>query len=304
MLASESPTDTGSLSLSLLIAPTAESVSVAGPEVAPLVLPDADLPPMRTSELALRWSDLQQVGGVSFVVADPLIAARDLAEAAMIGSHGEHVHLANAYSVSLANDFPALAAETFGSDGWNLPDGRPIAAISRLRRDRPVLHQIRGPQFLLDVCEAGVDAGLRHFLLGGAPDVLEKLRESLEDRFPGIRIVGWFSPPFRESSPAELAERDEAIISAGAQVVWVGLGTPKQDLEVTRIAASTGLIAVAVGAAFDYAAGTLREAPVWIRTLGLEWLFRLLMEPRRLWRRYLFGNVHFLRVSLRSRQGL
>jgi N-acetylglucosaminyldiphosphoundecaprenol N-acetyl-beta-D-mannosaminyltransferase len=293
------PADTGSLSLSLLVAPASE------PEDEPaLVLPDEDLLPQHTSELTRRWPIRQYVGGVPFVASGPLAAARDLAEAAVIGGAGEHVHLANAYSVSLANEFPALAAETFCADGWNLPDGRPISWLSQLRGDRPPLRQVRGPQFMLDVCEAGVELGVRHFLLGGTPDVLERLEISLRERFPGIDIVGSFSPPFREPSDAELGERDASIIVSGAQIVWVGLGTPKQDREVVRLARSTGRIAVAVGAAFDYAAGTLREAPEWMRTAGLEWLFRLLMEPRRLWRRYLIGNVKFLRVALRSRPHL
>jgi N-acetylglucosaminyldiphosphoundecaprenol N-acetyl-beta-D-mannosaminyltransferase len=301
----DAPADTGSLSLSLLVAPA----PAPGPDPAPepetgRTLPDADLPPQHVSELGRRWPVRQVVGGVPFVASDPLTAARDLAEAAVAGTSGEHVHLANAFSVSLANEFPALAAETFCADGWNLPDGRPISWISQLRRDRPALRQVRGPQFMLDVCEVGVDLGLRHFLLGGAPDVLERLEAALTERFPGIQVVGSFSPAFREPSDAELAERDEALMASGAQVVWVGLGTPKQDREAVRIARSTGLVAVAVGAAFDYAAGTLREAPAWMRRAGFEWLFRLLMEPRRLWRRYLIGNTRFLRVALRRRPHL
>jgi N-acetylglucosaminyldiphosphoundecaprenol N-acetyl-beta-D-mannosaminyltransferase len=293
------PTEAGSPGSSLLAAPA------AGIQIDPaIVLPDDALPPLHTSELTRRWPIRQDIGGVPFVASEPLTAARDLAGAAVIGGVGEHVHLANAYSVALANKFPALAAETFCADGWNLPDGRPVSWVSRLRRDRPALRQVRGPQFMLDVCEAGVGPGVRHFLLGGAPEVLERLEAALRERFPGIGIVGSFSPPFREPSQAELAERDAMIVASGAQIVWVGLGTPKQDREVVRLARSTGLIAVAVGAAFDYAAGTLREAPEWMRTAGFEWLFRLLMEPRRLWRRYLIGNIGFIRAALRPRPHL
>lgn len=297
----DEPADTGSLSPSLLttVGPEGRRPLEAPTRPGASMIDADDLPPDRVSRFDGAWATRQYVGGIPFVARDATSAAEDLVEAALAGGDGEHVHLANAYSVSLANRYPALAAETFCAGGWNLPDGRPISALSRLRGDRPRLRQIRGPQFMLDVCEHGVARGLKHYLLGGAPSVLAGLERALREEFPGIDIVGSFSPPFREPSDAELEQRDAAIVASGAHVVWVGLGTPKQDREVARLARATGLVAVAVGAAFDFAAGTLREAPAWMRRLGLEWLFRLLMEPRRLWRRYLIGNAHFLAVVLR-----
>ncbi|WP_375400964.1 WecB/TagA/CpsF family glycosyltransferase [uncultured Amnibacterium sp.] len=255
---------------------------------------------MVSSDLRSRWSSRRQwIGGVPFVASDPDGAARDLVDAAADCGHGQHVHLANAYTVAVAVESPESLATTFVGDGWNLPDGRPISWISKLRGDSPALDQVRGPQLFLDVCAAGVDRGLRHYLLGGAPEVLEQLQKALRDRFPGIDIVGAASPPFRSQSELELVERDRAIAASGAQVVWVGLGTPKQDVEAERLAHSLPVVAVAVGAAFDYAAGTLREAPRWLRTLGLEWAFRLAVEPARLWRRYLFGSARFLYAAVR-----
>jgi N-acetylglucosaminyldiphosphoundecaprenol N-acetyl-beta-D-mannosaminyltransferase len=300
----DGPADTGSLSPSLL---TAEGERPRGSfdHTTPTdhsgrpVIDADDLPPSRISRFDGVWASRQYVGGIPFVAREAVGAAQDLVAAALAGGDGEHVHLANAYSVSLANRFPVLAAETFCAGGWNLPDGRPISWLSGLRGDQPALQQVRGPQFMLDVCEHGVASGLQHFLLGSTPEVLAALEHALREEFPGIRIAGSFSPPFREPTDLELAERDAAIVASGAHVVWVGLGTPKQDREVARLARSTGLVAVAVGAAFDFAAGTLREAPEWMRRLGLEWLFRLMMEPRRLWRRYLIGNTHFIAVALR-----
>ena len=250
--------------------------------------------------LARHWADrTQQIGGLPFVSATPRRAAEELVDAAVEGGRGEHVHLANAYSVALADKDPVLASQALAAGGWNLPDGRPLAWLSSIRHDRPALHQVRGPQFFLDVCAGGVDRGLRHYLLGGTPEVLAQLEESLRIRFPGIRIVGSDSPPFRIPSSSELAHRDARIARSGAQVVWVGLGTPKQDVEAARLARSLPVVSVAVGAAFDYAAGTLQEAPLWLRAAGLEWAFRLAAEPRRLWRRYLFGNLRFIRAAVR-----
>ncbi|GAA5193163.1 hypothetical protein GCM10023346_17170 [Arthrobacter gyeryongensis] len=148
--------------------------------------------------------------------------------------------------------------------------------------------------------DIGRNSNVKHFLLGSTNDTLRKLNEELTSRYPGIEIVGQLSPPFRDQSPSELAAQDKFISDSEAQIVWVGLGTPKQDFEVLRLANRLPVVAVAVGAAFDFVAGTKKEAPVWIRKIGFEWLFRLLSEPRRLWRRYLFGNFEFLRATLRN----
>lgn len=130
--------------------------------------------------------------------------------------------------------------------------------------------------------------------------MLVKLQQNLEARFPGVEIVGTYSPPFRSLSEAELDAQDELILRSGADIVWVGLGTPKQDHEVRRLADSLHVTACAVGAAFDFTAGTKREAPKWMTRVGLEWTFRLISEPRRLWKRYLIGNFVFLAAIIRN----
>ncbi len=117
-------------------------------------------------------------------------------------------------------------------------------------------------------------------------------------QFPGLKVVGSASPPFRPMTPAERFSQDEDIRTSGAAFVWVGLGTPKQDFEAARICHQLGVTTVAVGAAFDFLARTKREAHPLLRQLGLEWAHRLATEPRRLWRRYLFGNIRFMRLAL------
>jgi N-acetylglucosaminyldiphosphoundecaprenol N-acetyl-beta-D-mannosaminyltransferase len=262
------------------------------------------------TELHRRWSRRRRlVGGVPFVARRPRSAAQDLVRAAAAAgrTRGEHVHLANAYSVALARTDVRVGEVLDAERGWNLPDGKPVTWVSALRRDRGRLRQVRGPQFMLDVVDLGRVAGLRHFLLGGAPETLELLRLNLEETYPGVRIVGAESPPFRVPTEAELTERDARIADSGAHVVWVGLGTPKQDLEAVRLSASVPVVALAVGAAFDFAAGTLKPAPHWIGAIGFEWLWRLLSEPRRLWRRYTIGSAQFIAAVVaderRSRRG-
>ncbi|WP_427008461.1 WecB/TagA/CpsF family glycosyltransferase [Pseudarthrobacter sp. H2] len=181
----------------------------------------------------------------------------------------------------------------------NLPDGKPISIVSKVLRHVPRLHQIRGPKLFLDVFDVGRNYGVRHYLLGSSPVVLRKLQKSLSLEYPGCEIVGVESPPYRALTQNERAVQDKRISDARPDIIWVGLGTPKQDTEAGRLTQSTGITAIAVGAAFDFAAGEVREAPRWMTTLCLEWLFRLVSEPRRLWRRYLFGNIKFLQIAWR-----
>ncbi|WP_171027477.1 WecB/TagA/CpsF family glycosyltransferase [Pseudarthrobacter sp. NamE2] len=211
---------------------------------------------------------------------------------------GRHVHLANAYTVALA-DKSAKYREVLRAPAVNFPDGKPIAWVSAMSRQSPRLTQVRGPQLFLDTFDAGRTAGLKHFLLGSTPEVLTALESNLKAKFPNILIVGTESPPFRPLVAKEIDEQDKRIQETGAHIVWVGLGTPKQDFEAERLARKLPVLAVAIGAAFDFAAGTVREAPAWMTRCGLEWVFRLCCEPRRLWKRYLFGNARFLASTLR-----
>lgn len=178
--------------------------------------------------------------------------------------------------------------------GTNLPDGAPLAHFVKRTSGRGVADQIRGP-WLFETCmNMGRSYGTRHYLLGSTDRTIRLLMAQLIERYPGVSFVGHESPPFRTLSQEELAAQDERIRVARPDIVWVALGTPKQDAEARRITDAIGTTTVAVGAAFDFSAGTVAEAPVLIRRLGLEWLFRLANEPRRLWRRYLIGNFVFV----------
>jgi N-acetylglucosaminyldiphosphoundecaprenol N-acetyl-beta-D-mannosaminyltransferase len=235
------------------------------------------------------------VGPVRFVSADLDAAADAVSDHAKRGTDGMHVHLLNAYSIALAERHPHYLASVSG-DAVNLPDGKPIGWISLARRDTRPLQQIRGVQFFLRTFERGLEKGVRHFLLGSTPETLQLLESQLRFRYPHAEIVGSYSPPFRALNSDELLEQDRMIRKSGAEIVWVGLGTPKQDLEAARLARALPITAVAVGAAFDFVAGTVREAPAFVSRCGMEWAYRLLREPRRLWRRYLIGNVVFVRA--------
>lgn len=243
----------------------------------------------------------QSIGGLEFRPAGPKAAANHVIDLAHRRS-GAHVHLANAYTIALADRDDAY--RELINQGIVYADGKPITWFSRLFRNRPPIQQVRGPQLFLDVLDVGRPSGVRHFLLGSTDELLERMRSRLIARFEGVEIVGSFSPPFRPLSAEEIADQDALIRQSDADIVWVALGTPKQDFEAARLALSTGRPAVAVGAAFDFAGGTLRVAPHWMQRAGLEWLFRLASEPKRLWRRYLFGNARFLWAVVRRRSAV
>jgi N-acetylglucosaminyldiphosphoundecaprenol N-acetyl-beta-D-mannosaminyltransferase len=220
------------------------------------------------------------------------------------GAPAQAHRLVNSYTFALADADPAYRS-LLAQSGINLPDGKPlVVALNRLERNGQRFGQVRGPSFFVRCLDEGRAQGVRHFLVGGSPELLESLKDVVGRRFPGTQIVGMISPPFRTLTDAERAEQDSEIQASDADVVWVGLGTPKQDFEAQRICDTLGVTSAAVGAAFDFVAGTKPEAPEWMRKLGPEWVFRLMSEPRRLWRRYLFGNTRFLLIVLREARGL
>lgn len=214
---------------------------------------------------------------------------------------GTSIHFANAYNVALARRDPSYA-ELLNSSRYVFSDGVPITWVGR--RAHPLVssswERVYGPDVMEMVLAESKPDGPRHYLLGSTPEVLAALQRNVHERFPLAHIVGVESPPFRSWTPEELAERDARIRDSGAQLVWVGLGTPKQDYEVARLASNLPVVALAVGAAFDFLAGTTSQAPDWMQRNGLEWAYRLASEPGRLGKRYLWGNSVFLLEAART----
>jgi N-acetylglucosaminyldiphosphoundecaprenol N-acetyl-beta-D-mannosaminyltransferase len=189
------------------------------------------------------------------------------------------------------HDDPAQAA-IVNRAGLVAPDGMPLVWLGKLRGH--ALSRVYGPDLMLRVCERGQGPGWRHFLYGSTPDVLTDLATRLRAKFSDIRIVGSHSPPFRALTAAEEVSVADAINRAAPDLVWVGLGSPKQERWVGQFRPRLEApVLLAVGAALAFHSGRLRQAPRWMMGCGLEWLFRLGMEPRRLWRRYLLGNPRF-----------
>lgn len=169
------------------------------------------------------------------------------------------------------------------------PDGMPLVWLARLKGCKWV-DRVYGPDFMLEFCRISTRTGLRHYFYGGAGSVLEKLIAQLRARFPDLNVCGSYSPPMRPTSEATNLDDIDRIRAAQPDIVWVGLGTPKQELWMQANSPYLdGVLLMGVGAAFDFHAGVKPQAPRWMQRSGLEWSFRLMCEPRRLARRYLIG---------------
>lgn len=238
--------------------------------------------------------------GVSALSLD---AARDLVLTARGQKRLGYVCCATAYNLNLARSDAALRL-AYNRSFLTTPDGMPLVWLGR-NHGHPNITRVYGPDLMASVCDAGRTIGLRHFFYGGDTGVAELLRDKLNARFPGLQVVGTFTPPFRELNATELAELHARVTAAQPDIIWIGLSSPKQEHFMAAHAAvlDAGLL-VGVGAAFDFLSGRVPQAPVWMQRSGLEWLHRLATEPRRLWRRYLVHNPMFVIRTLAQLAGL
>jgi len=174
------------------------------------------------------------------------------------------------------------------------PDGMPTVWVGRLQGN-PQMSRVFGPDLMLEICRRSTATHIRHFLYGGKPGIADELAENLRRRFPGISVVGTFTPPFRALNELEQQALKNQIAEANPDIVWVGLSTPKQEkFMASNIHRLRCTVMVGVGAAFDIHTGHLRDAPAWIKSAGLQWAHRVYQEPGRLWKRYLINNTGFL----------
>ena len=208
-------------------------------------------------------------------------------------------HFATVHSIVEATRDAALQSVLESAD-MVAADGMPLVWLSR-RRGAPWAERVCGPDVMLSLCDRGREIGMRHYFVGGRPGTPEALVERLGARFPGLAVAGTASPPFGPEDPAETAAQIDAINGAMPDVVWIGLGSPKQEFWAAQHAGSLmAPLILPVGAAFDFHSGRLRRAPRWMQRAGLEWLFRLAVEPGRLFRRYVTTNVRFGYLVLRE----
>jgi N-acetylglucosaminyldiphosphoundecaprenol N-acetyl-beta-D-mannosaminyltransferase len=231
----------------------------------------------------------------------------DWIDAAVAAGHRGYLCVAATHTVMAAQEDPELRAAVHGAD-FTVPDGQPLVWALNLL-GHPLGDRVYGPDLMDRACARAALTGRRFYLYGGRnPGALAQLARNLRLRHPGLQIVGGHVPPFRALTEEEERAVAEDVRRSGAEVVWVGIGVPKQEKWMARMRPRLDApVLIGVGAAFDFHAGLVPQAPARMQKLGLEWLFRLVQEPRRLWRRYLRYNPRFVtgfaRQYVRHRRG-
>lgn len=239
----------------------------------------------------------EQVLGVPIDVlgwAEALVRLSTWAEA----RDSRTVCLCNVHSVTTASRDPAFRKIICAAD-LAAPDGMPVAwMLQRLGHFRQ--ERINGPDLMWRYCALAASRSEKIFLFGSDGETIDSLEKKLLASFPGLVVAGTCAPPYRPMTEEEDRLVVDRINASGARIVWVGLGCPKQEQWMHAHHGRIHAVMIGVGAAFDYHAGTLRRAPLWMQTVGLEWLYRLACEPRRLWRRYLITNTLFILGAFRQ----
>ncbi len=182
-----------------------------------------------------------------------------------------------------------------------IPDGGPLSSVGR-KRGHKNMKRTTGPSFMEKILKISEQNGYRHFFYGSTPETLDKLIKKIKNNFPNIQIIDSYSPPFKQLTEEEEETIIKRINEANADFIWVGLGAPKQEIWMARHQGLVNGLMVGVGAAFDYYAGNIKRAPKWMQKCNLEWLYRLLQDPKRLFKRYIHSNIKFIwNANIRGR---
>lgn len=205
---------------------------------------------------------------------------------------GNYMCVSNVHTTVTAYEDPEYCAIQNGGV-LAIPDGGPLSSVGR-KRGYPEMQRTTGPSYLEAVLKLSAEKGWRHYFYGGTEETLEKLKAVLAEWYPGVQVAGMYSPPFRPLTEEEDAQAVERINAAQPDFLWVSLGAPKQEKWMAAHQGRVKGFMVGVGAGFDYLAGNIQRAPQWMQRCNLEWLYRLLQDPKRLFKRYLVTNTKFI----------
>ena len=234
--------------------------------------------------------------GIPISVVTMMTALRFLDELVR-RKQGAYICVTDVSNVMLAQENHSHRKVLLGA-AMIMPDGTPLSWISRLRGVRGI-RRVCGPDFMREALDSSVSTKWRHFLLGGTEDVLKLLEARLSKQYPKAEIVGAYSPPFRPMTDQEDEALVEDILDSKVDILWVGLGCPKQEKWMAdHRERLPGVVQIGVGAAFNFLSGVVVRAPIFMRKTGFEWLHRLLSEPRRLWRRYVILAPKFVFAAI------
>lgn len=205
---------------------------------------------------------------------------------------GQYICVSNVHTTVMSYQDPVYCAIQ-NAAVLALPDGKPLSVLCK-RRGYYEAERVTGPDLMLELLKASETEKYRHFFYGSTWEALEVMRERLNTEFPFAVIAGMYSPPFRKLTEEEDSKILEEINHAKPDFVWVGLGAPKQEIWMAEHKGKINGLMVGVGAAFDYFTGSIKRAPVWMQRCSLEWLYRLIQDPGRLWKRYFVTNLKFV----------
>jgi N-acetylglucosaminyldiphosphoundecaprenol N-acetyl-beta-D-mannosaminyltransferase len=228
--------------------------------------------------------------GISVINMEDAVRLSD----SLIRSNGQGYVCATDVHTVIEAQSDAEFRDVLNGSFMTTPDGMPLVWVGRIQGHEKI-SRVYGPDFMLEMCRFSVSRGYRHFLYGGKPGIAKQLKEELVARFPGLQVVGCYSPPFRPLNSSEEAELESLVAKTSPDFFWVGLGSPKQERFMAKYCGKLDTkLMVGVGAAFDFHTGNVREAPMWLKNAGLQWLHRLIQEPKRLWKRYLTCVPYFM----------
>lgn len=242
-----------------------------------------------TVDLHLRQTC--EVMGVNIVVTN-MTKTLQLIQDQLEAWRGKYICVANVHTTVTAHE-DASYQEIQNNAVMALPDGGPLSEYSR-KQGFIEARRVTGPDLMKEILAISAEKGWRHYFYGSTQETLDLLRKKIEQRYPGTIIAGMYSPPFRELTPQEDVEIVEQINAAKPDFVWVGLGAPKQERWMAAHENRVHALMIGVGAAFDYEAGNIKRAPQWMQKHNLEWLYRLLQDPKRLFKRYFDTNLRYL----------
>jgi N-acetylglucosaminyldiphosphoundecaprenol N-acetyl-beta-D-mannosaminyltransferase len=244
--------------------------------------------------MAVNYPSLPRVNilGVGVNAID-MPQAVDLVTSAVSQSRKGYVCVTGVHGIMEAQKDPAFRS-ILNRSMLTTPDGMPTVWVGWMN-GHSQMRRVYGPDFMLNVCSVSVQKGYTHFLYGGVDGVADRLKSELTTKFPGLQIVGTYTPPFRPLNRVESADLQHRISKSRPDFFWVGLSTPKQERFMAEyLPKLDAKVMVGVGAAFDIHTGRAKDSPDWVKNAGLQWLHRLLQEPSRLWKRYLINNPVFM----------
>ena len=210
---------------------------------------------------------------------------------------GKYICVSNVHTTVMAHDNPAYR-NVQNSAAIALPDGKPLSVVSR-KRGYTEAERVTGPDLMGELFDR--ENGLKHFFYGDKEETLQILQQKLKEKYPDIQIAGMISPPFRSLSQEEEKAYIQQINDSGADIVWIGLGAPKQENWMYEHQGMFQGVMIGVGAGFSYHAGLIKRAPEWMQKMSLEWFYRLMQDPVRLFKRYFTTNLKFMLLEAKDK---